>query len=61
MATRILCWTVLIGMIAYDIAAALLGWPTISEQCRKMDHQTGTLLRWAWLAVWCHLFIQWGR
>lgn len=65
-AARIIVYGIVAVPIAYDIPAALLGWPTISSTMREIDRQTGSPFRWltllGWAAVWLHLFVRapWG-
>ena len=62
MISRVICWCVLLGLIGYDVVAALLGMPTISEEVRYIDGELGGLIRWGWLGLWCHFFIKnWSR
>jgi hypothetical protein len=60
MNTKLIVWTTILLLIAYDVAAELLGWRTISAVVRDIDFETGTLFRWFWLALWFHFFVAWG-
>jgi hypothetical protein len=58
MTSRIIVWTILVLLIAYDIPTAIYGQTTISEAIRQVDRETDTLLRWSILALWAHWFVQ---
>ncbi len=56
-ASRIIIWTATLGIVAWDVVAALLGWSTISAQIRVVDHESSGLFRWLLLGLWAHFFI----
>jgi hypothetical protein len=58
MASRIIVWCTLIGVIAYDIPTAYFGRTTISEAIRQVDAEVNGLLRWGMLALWLHFFFR---
>lgn len=58
MTSRIIVWCILLAVIAYDIPTALAERTTISEAIRQIDYETNGLIRWSWLALWCHFFIR---
>lgn len=57
MLSRVIVWVVIVGVIAYDIPAALWHWGTISEAVRIVDKQMNGLVRWGLLALWAHWFV----
>ena len=57
MPSRGIVWAVLLGLIAYDVPCAYLGYTTISEAVRQIDRDVNGLIRWGLLALWCHWFI----
>ena len=58
--TRVLVYCVMLISVVYDLIAFARGWKTITSVLRDVDYQTGTLLRWAFVAIWLHLFVTWG-
>ena len=58
MTSHIIVWAVLIFAIAYDIPTAMEGRVTISQAIRDVDHSMNGLIRWGWLALWCHLWVR---
>lgn len=58
MASRIIVWCILMGLIAYDIPMAYFGRPTISAAIRQIDGEMNGLLRWGMLALWLHWFVK---
>jgi len=57
MTSRLIVIFVLLLVAAYDIPAMLFGWTTISQQVRIMDGRVNGIVKWGWLALWCHFFI----
>lgn len=59
---RIVVWTIILLVIVADVAAYEYRGQTVSAYVRALDVQLGGLLRWVWLALWLHFFVQvpWG-
>ena len=57
LATHVIVWFTLVGLIAYDVCAFVFRWTTISDTLRQINQQTGWLLAFLMLAVWFHLFL----
>jgi uncharacterized membrane protein YuzA (DUF378 family) len=56
--SQLIIWIVTIGVVSYDIVAALMGWSTISAQVRVVDANTSGLFRWMLVGLWLHFFVQ---
>jgi hypothetical protein len=60
MTIRFIVQVLIVAAVLYDACAAAFGWTTISASIRAIDLATGTLLRWAIVALWLHWFCpQW--
>lgn len=59
---RAIVWIVLLVAVAYDIVAYLTGLPMETTVLREINLATGSLFKYALLAIWCHLYLNpWGQ
>lgn len=61
-AARVMLYLAAAMLVTYDLVATWRGWPTISATVRVLDRESGSLLRWALVALMCHWFLPlpWG-
>lgn len=55
--TRIVIYTVIGLLVAYDLLCIWRGWPTISAVVRLINKDSGWLFAMGWIVLWVHWFM----